>query len=233
MDILIVSPSFISLQKFISQLQLVDNYGKNYARFQYADNELDILISGYGGSMVSHWLNKAIQRKSYDLVIHFGRCYALNDKSEVGSLVNVIEDYFGDLGFTYDSGFQSLFDLELIPQNESPFNNGILENSSDYSEILTSYRKVSGMTCNTIPASLFQIGEIYIKNYPEIISQEGAAVLYACLESNTDVIQLSYVAGKLDNATDKLNIDDFETDRITEVLEDLLNKLYQFQLVKS
>ena len=233
MDILIVSPSFISLQKFISQLQLVDNYGKNYARFQYADNELDILISGYGGSMVSHWVNKAIQRKSYDLVIHFGKCYALNDKSVVGSLVNVIDDYFGDLGFTYDSGFQSLFDLELIPQNESPFNNGILENPSDYSEILTSFRKVSGMTCNTIPANLFQIGEIYIKNYPEIISLDGAAVLYACLESNTDVIQLSYVAGKLENATECLNVDDIEIDRITEVLEDLLSKLYLSQLVKG
>jgi hypothetical protein len=233
MDILIVSPTFTSLQKFISQLQLIDNYGKNYARFQYADNELDILISGYGGSMVSHWVNKAIQRKSYDLVIHFGRCYALNDKSEVGSLVNVIEDYFGDLGFTYDSGFQSLFDLELIPQNENPFKNGILENPSDYSEILTSFRKVSGMTSNTIPASLFQIGEMYIKNYPEIISLDCAAVLYACLESNIDVIQLSYVAGKLDNATDHLNIDDLEIDRITEVLEDLLSKLFQSQLVKG
>ena len=94
----------------------------------------------------------------------------------------------------------------------SPFNNGILENPSDYSEILTSFRKVSGMTCNTIPANLFQIGEIYIKNYPEIISLDGAAVLYACLESNTDVIQLSYVAGKLENATECLNVDDIEID---------------------
>jgi len=233
MDILIVSPSFISLQKFISQLQLVDNYGKNYARFQFADNELDILISGHGGSVVSHWVNKAIQRKSYDLVIHLGRSYALNDKSEVGSLVNVIDDYFGDLGFTYDSGFQSLFDLDLIPKNENPFKNGMLENPSDYSEILTSFRKVSGMTCNTIPSSLFQIGEIYIKNYPEIVSLDGAAVLYACLETNTDVIQLSYVAGKLETATESLNVDDIEIDRITEVLEDVLSKLYQFQLMKS
>ncbi|WP_372642684.1 hypothetical protein [Ancylomarina sp.] len=233
MDILIVSPTFTSLQKFISQLQLIDNYGKNYARFQLAENEFDILISGYGGSIVSHWINKAIQLKSYDLVIHFDRCYALNDKSEVGSLVNVIDDYFGDLGFTYDSGFQSLFDLEVIPQNESPFNDGILENPSDYSEILTSFRKVSGMTSNTIPASLFQIGEMYIKNYPEIISMDGAALLYACLESNTDVIQLSYVAGKLGNATDHLNIDDLEIDRITEVIDDLLSKLFQSQLVKG
>jgi len=233
MDILIVSPSFVSLQKFISQLQLVDNYGKNYARFQFADKELDILISGYGGSMVSHWVNKAIQRKSYDIVIHLGKCFALNDKSEVGTLVNVIDDYFGDLGFTYDSGFQSLFDLEMMPKDESPFHNGILENPSDYSEILTSYRKVSGMSCNTIPASLFQIGEIYIKNYPDIISLGGASVLYACMESKTDVIQLSYVAGKLEDATECLNINESEIDQVTVALEDLLSKLYLSQLVKG
>ena len=137
------------------------------------------------------------------------------------------------MGFTYDSGFQSLFDLDLIPKNENPFKNGILENPSDYSEILTSFRKVSGMTCNTIPSSLFQIGEIYIKNYPEIISLDGAAVLYACLETNTDVIQLSYVAGKLENATEGLNVEDIEIDCITDVLEALLSKLYQFQLAKS
>ncbi len=233
MDILIVSPTFISLQKFISQLQLIDNYGKNYARFQLAENEFDILISGYGGSIVSHWLNKAIQRKNYDLVIHLGRSFSLDDKSEVGSLVNVVDDYFGDMGFAVDSGFQSFFDFELISKEENPFHNGLLENPSDYSEILTSFRKVSGMTCNTIPANLFQIGEIYIKNYPEVISSEGASVLYACLESNVDLIQLSYVAGKLESATDRLNIEDAEIDTINQVLEELLIKLYQFQLLKS
>ena len=233
MDILIVSPTFISLQKFISQLQLIDNYGKNYARFQLAENEFDILISGYGGSIVSHWINKAIQRKNYDLVIHLGRSFSLDDKSEVGSLVNVVDDYFGDMGFTVDSGFQSFFDFELIAKGENPFHNGLLENPSDYSEILTSFRKVSGMTCNTIPSNLFQIGEIYIKNYPEVISSEGAAVLYACLESNVDLIQLSYVAGKLETATDSLNIGDLEIDTITQVIEELLVKLYQFQLLKS
>lgn len=233
MDILIVSPIFISLQKFISQLQLIDNYGKNYARFQLAENEFDILISGYGGSIASHWINKAIQRKNYDLVIHIGRSYALNDKSEVGSLVNVIDDYFGDVGFIFDSGFQSFFDFELISKDEHPFKNGILENSSDYSEILTSFRKVSGMTCNTIPANLFQIGEIYIKNYPEVISSEGAAVLYACLESNIDLIQLSYVASDIENATAKLSVDDQEIETITPIIEELLLKLYQFQLLKS
>ena len=233
MDILIVSSTFISLQKFISQLQLVDNYGKNYARFQLDKNEFDILISGYGGSIVSHWINKAIQRKNYDLVIHIGRSYALNDKYEVGSLVNVIDDYFGDLGFTYDSGFQSFIDFELISKHEAPFKNGILENSSDYSEILTAFRKVSGITCNTIPANLFQIGEIYIKNYPEVISSEGAAVLYASLESNIDLIQLAYVAGNIENANEKLSSEERDIETITSVLEDLLVKLYQFQLLKS
>lgn len=233
MDILIVSSTFISLQKFINQLQLVDNYGKNYARFKLAENEFDILISGYGGAIASHWINKAIQRKNYDLVIHIGRSYALNDKSEVGSLVNVIDDYFGDVGFTFDSGFQSFFDFELISKNEVPFKNGILENSSDYSEILTSFRKVSGMTCNTIPANLFQIGEIYIKNYPEVISSEGAAILYACLESNTDLIQLSYVVSDIENATEKLDVDDNEIDTITPIVEELLVKLCEFNLLKS
>ncbi|MDE5420692.1 hypothetical protein L3073_00575 [Ancylomarina sp. DW003] len=233
MDILIVSPTFISLQKFISQLQLVDNYGKNYARFQLADNEFDILISGYGGAIASHWINKAIQRKNYDIVIHLGRSFALSEKSEPGSLVNVIDDYFGDLGFTYDSGFQSLFDFDLIQKNEYPFNKGILENTSDYSEILTAFRKVSGMTCNTIPSNLFQIGEIYIKNYPEVISLEGAAILYACLESKIDLIQLSYVAGNLDNASNNLDVEEKEIDIITDVLNETLVKLYQFQLLKS
>ncbi len=233
MDILIVSPTFNTLQKFISQLQLIDNYGKNYARFQLADNEFDILISGYGGAIASHWVNKALQRKSYDIVIHMGRSFTLNDKSEVGSLVNVIDDYFGDMGFTYDSGFQTFFDFDLIPKSESPFSNGILENISDYSEILTAHRKVSGMTCNTIPENLFQIGEIYIKNYPEVISSEGAAILYACSESKIDLIQISYIVSKLDDASQNLQIEDGEIDKVTDVLNELLVKLYQFQLLKS
>jgi hypothetical protein len=66
-----------------------------------------------------------------------------------------------------------------------------------------------------------------------VISLEGAAVLYACLESNIDLIQLSYVASHIENATDNLSVDDQEIETITPFIEELLVKLYQFQLLKN
>ncbi|WP_421918230.1 hypothetical protein [Marinifilum sp.] len=51
MDILIVTETFDVLKNFISQLELEENLGHNYARFTYQDQSLDILITGYGGSI--------------------------------------------------------------------------------------------------------------------------------------------------------------------------------------
>jgi len=227
MDILVIAGAFSVMQKFISQLVLVENLGKNYARFRHQEMELDILISGTGGSVTSYCLTKSLNSKKYDVVIHLGRCFSLKDQLKSGIVINLIDDYFGDLGFEVEDEFSSLFDLGIRNKNEFPFTNEILENNLQLPEFQISYRKASGISCNSIPSNLFGIANMYQKNYPDVISRDGASVLYVCLEENVKLIQLFYVVDRLENASENYKIEEDEASKLTEALQltlaDVLN----------
>ncbi|WP_282125377.1 hypothetical protein [Marinifilum flexuosum] len=224
MDILIVTETFDVLKKFISKLELEENLGQNYARFTYKDQFLDILISGYGGSMSVYSYTQAITKNKYDLVLHFGQCYALKDQLEKDQLVCIIDDYFGDIGIGEESNFASVFDLQLRNKNEVPFKNEILENDTLIPEVFSDFRKVSGITCNAIPTNLNSIANAYIKNYPDVISREGANLLYICQKENVKLIQLFYVLENIENAQFKITPDEPMVKVVSETIEEVLNE---------
>lgn len=222
MEILVIAGVFSAMQNFISQLVLVENLGKNYARFKYQDKELDVLISGTGGSVTSYSVCKSLNFKKYDVVIHLGRCFSLKDQLEPGIVINLIDDYFGDLGFETNEEFYSVFDLGIRNKNEYPFVNEILENNLLLPEFQLEYRKVSGISCNSIPKNLFSISSMYQKNQPDVISRDGASVLYVCLEEKVKLIQLFYVVDRLENASGKYKIEEDEVLKLTEALQQCL-----------
>ncbi|NOU61436.1 hypothetical protein [Marinifilum caeruleilacunae] len=200
MDILLVSETFEVLKNFISQLELEENLGQNYARFTHNDQSVDILISGYGGSMSVYSYTQALTKNKYDLVLHFGQCYALKDQIEKDQMLCIIDDYFGDIGIGADHSFASVFDLGQRNKNELPFKNEILENDSLIPGVFSDLRKASGITCNTIPNQVNAIANAYVKNYPDVISREGANMLYVCQKESVSLIQLFYVIDRIENA---------------------------------
>ncbi|WP_421918231.1 hypothetical protein [Marinifilum sp.] len=114
-------------------------------------------------------------------------------------MVCIIDDYFGDIGIAAVNQFASVFDLGLRNQNELPFKNEILENESPIPEVLADIRKVSGITCNAIPNQLNLIANSYAKNYPEVMSREGANMLYVCQKESVRLLQLFYVIDWIEN----------------------------------
>lgn len=225
MHILIITETFDVLKDFISQLELEENLGQNYARFKYQNQSIDILISGYGGSMSAYGYAKAIDKYKYDLVLQFGQCYALKDQVKKNQLVCIIDDYFGDIGIGEESNFASVFDLQQRNKNEVPFKNEILENDTLIPEVFSVFRKVSGITCNAIPTNLNFLANAYIKNYPDVISREGANLLYICQKENVKLIQLFYVLEKIENAQFKVTPDEPMVKVVSETIEEVLNEL--------
>ncbi|MCY1633039.1 hypothetical protein [Marinifilum sp. D737] len=224
MHILIITETFDVLKDFISQLELEENLDQNYARFKYKNQSVDILISGYGGSMSAYEYAKAIGKNKYDLVLQFGQCYALKDQVKKNQLVCIIDDYFGDIGIGVESNFASVFDLQQRNKNESPFNNEILENDTLIPEVFSVFRKVSGITCNAIPTNLNSLANAYIKNYPDVISREGANLLYICQKENVKLIQLFYVLENIENAQFKITPDEPMVKVVSETIEEVLNE---------
>lgn len=225
MDILIVTDGFESLKNFIGKLILVENLGANYARFKYDDRQLDILITGAGGSMATYELTKAITSEKYNLVLQVGRCFSLKDQVGVENFVCIIDDYFGDMGFGTGSEFESLFDQKIRKKNELPFKDEILENHFILPDLFQKFRKVSGITCNNIPSKLHDISNSYLKNYPDVISMEAANVLYVCLKEKVKLIQWYYVVDRIENSLSNHSTNEKMSDGITENLELFLSEL--------
>lgn len=224
MNILIFTETFDVLKNFINQLELKENLGHNYARFSYKNRIVDILISGYGGSINTYAISKAIFKNKYDIVIHIGQCYSLKDSVEKGQLVCIIDDYFGDLGIGDGNTFASIFDLEKRNKNEFPFNNEIIENNTTIPLQFTDIRKVSGITCNSIPKNIQAFANAYIKNYPDVISSEAANTLYVCQKEEIKLIQLFYVVQKIEMAYEVSSIDETMIQEIEERIESIFEE---------
>lgn len=225
MDILITTDDFECLKKFMKKLILVENLGINYARFSYENLSIDILIYGIGSGMATYELTKVLSTHKYDLVLQYGRCYALKDQPVKNHLVCIIDDYFGDLGFGSANKFTSIFDLDLQAKNKIPFKEEILENNLTFPELFQDIRKVSGITCNSIPLNLQDISNSYLKNYPDVISREAANFLYICLKENIKIIQLYYVVDRVENLNFNNNVSEEMSEAITLNLEAFLLEL--------
>jgi hypothetical protein len=221
MDILIITETFDVLKNFILQLELKENLDKDYARFTYKNERIDILISGYGGSINMYSVTKAITQNKYDLVLHFGQCYSLKDNIVKDQLVCLIDDYFGDVGWQFDNSFKSVFDLSQRNKDEYPFEDEILENNISTPDIFSQIRKVSGITCNIIPDNIQNISNAYLKNYPDVISREGANILFICQKEDVKLIQLFYVLERIENSFEAIN----PTEKMIIAIQTLLETL--------
>jgi futalosine hydrolase len=91
------------------------------------------------------------------------------------------------------NALKTLFDLNLVPQNQYPFSKGWLVNKH---EVLkkTRLKKVKGISVNEITTDPGKV-KFYTEHFaPVVESMEGAALHYVCLMENVPFIQLRAVS---------------------------------------
>jgi len=162
-------------------------------QFQKGDHGLDILITGVGSPATIFKLSQAINKVSYDLIINAGIAGSFDPKTPLGTVFQVVEDRFADLGIEErDGSFSDLFDMELADPNEAPFVKGRLYNATgDQFDFLP---KASAITVNKVhghPSSIQLIKE----KYPvQLESMEGAGVFYCCQQLEVNCLQIRSVS---------------------------------------
>lgn len=216
--ILIVAATYNEI-KFLEKLNLtrVEN-SNNTFHFQFKNHQIDLLITGVGMIATTFQLTKQLVLNKYDLVLNLGIAGAFEKSIQLGEVVQVSNDYFADLGAVDDDKFISAFELGLLDNNEFPFKNCLLKNDIRLS-ILNTYKKVNGITVNTVNGNEIEIEKLKNtlseKNYkPETESMEGAAFFYTCFQFKTACIQLRSIS----NYIEKRNKANW---KIKEALENL------------
>lgn len=154
-------------------------------------DDLSLLISGVGSPATIFHLTNLLAKDSYDRVIQLGVAGSYNPGIEKGTLVEVGEDCFADLGIDDRGIFTSVFDAGLSDPDLEPFRKGVLVNPL---QKVTGLTMVKGITVNTASGSRELIDQRKFKYLPDIESMEGAAAFFVCLQNGIPIIQVRSIS---------------------------------------
>ena len=151
--------------------------------------QLDVLITGIGLLATSYSLQKQIQLKRPDLIIQAGVGGCFDKKMKLGRVFIIKKEAIADQSVVELNALKTLFDLDLVPANQPPYQKGWLINPHPIVKKLRS-PKVTGVSVNEITTQLQKV-RFYKKQFnPLIESMEGAALHYVALQEGIPFIQL-------------------------------------------
>jgi len=154
------------------------------------NNNIDILISGIGLTASTYHLAKQLALKKYGLVIQAGVGGSFDLTIPLGAVVAVKQDAIADQSVVELERLKTLFDLNLVPQDQYPYKKGWLINPNKEVLKKTKLKIVKGISVNQISTS-----KQMIKFYRDVFdpvneSMEGAALHYVCLMENVPFVQI-------------------------------------------
>lgn len=174
----------------------------------FQNHSVEFLITGFGVTAMAYSLTKHLSKHNYDLIINVGIAGDLKNKFEIGQIVFVTKDTFGDLGSNMNGEFLTQFDKKWIDENEFPFKNKFLSSNFTQQQLFSKLPKVTGITVNTISNNTEILTTRRTKFNADIETMEGAAFMYICLNENIECIQIRAISNQmLENEIFKL---DFE-----------------------
>jgi futalosine hydrolase len=180
MQILLVSATIFEVAPTLNWLE--EHFSVNeQGVFEKKDLAVFPLITGVGSPATAFHLGQFLAQNQPDLAINAGIAGAFDRNFQLGDVLNVATERFGDLGVEEADGrFTDLFELGLLEKNDPPFADGLLQNPAGEEASFLPHAK--GLTVNKVHGSPASIAAIQAK-YPDaqLENMEGAAFFYACL----------------------------------------------------
>ena len=156
--------------------------------------DVDILISGIGLTASTYHLSKQLALKKYEVVIQAGVAGSFDLAIGLGQVVAVKQDAIADQSVVELEKLKTLFDLDLVPQDQFPFTKGWLVNPGKELLKATKLKIVKGVSVNQISTSR-QMIKFYRETFdPVTESMEGAALHYVCLNENVPFLQIRSIS---------------------------------------
>jgi futalosine hydrolase len=188
MKILIVAATHPEVQPLINAMEEVLNKNGTFLMCRYKQLEINFLITGVGMVATAYHTGKTLN-DVYGLVLNLGICGSFNNNLQAGTVVNIIEDCFSELGAEDGDDFLTLENMGL--EGNSKISNLIFKLSNTVIEQLP---KVNGITVNTVHGNEQSIDKIFHKFHPMVESMEGAAFMFACQQENIPYAQVRAVS---------------------------------------
>ena len=222
MQILLVAATPFEVSPFREMLQqntILDKEGN----YNYGNLKIKFLITGVGMVATTFHLVKALLENKVDLVINAGVAGSFKKEIELGSVVQVVSDRFGDLGAEEaDGNFIDLFDMDLQQPDDAPFQNKTLLHPHLGAQSFLPI--ANGITVNKVHGKESSIQSIQSK-YPkaDIETMEGAAVFYTCLQLQQNFLAIRSIS----NYVESRNKDNWDMPLAIKHLNEVLGEIVE------
>lgn len=191
MKTLIVSATLKESELLISEFCM----RKAFENFFVSDKfHVDLLIAGIGIPATIFAMFADAQIANYDFVINVGIAGSFKNSYNLGQIVNVTADRFGDIGLRTKSGFLPVFESQHNSRYRNLLNNGGVYNTSDYPLHFKNIEKSSGVTVN--------IPEVKLYEDVDVETMEGAAFMLVCKYYRKVFVQIRGISNII-GVTDK------------------------------
>ncbi len=187
MKILVVAATDLEIAPLLKQMNSGATADVGSIQCLYKNITVDFLITGVGMTATAYFSGKAIN-DTYDAAFNLGICGSFNSNLEIGTVVNVYEDEFSELGAEDGDAFLSLSDLKLGGRTK------FINDSGAMSVEIEKLPKVNGITVNTSHGNEKSIEKVYAKFHPMVESMEGAAFMFVCEQERIPYVQIRAVS---------------------------------------
>ena len=193
MDLLLIAATPFEVAPLLSFMQREFTTTDNGA-YQHGHLTVYPLITGVGMVATAWHLGLAFGRNKPGLALQAGIAGALDPQLQLGDVLHVVTERFGDLGVEEADGrLTDLFELDLMSGNASPFVDGRLVNTKAAENRFLP--AVHGLTVNRVHGSVTSIAAMRSK-YPDaqVESMEGAAFFYACQLAEVPFLEIRSIS---------------------------------------
>jgi len=204
MKILIVTATRAELRLLMERKRPEVVIPDHLYRFRMGPLMVHLLETGIGMVPMAFYLGEQLGRDAYDLALNAGICGTYDHAIPLGTVMHVTQERFPEAGVEEAGALRSLFELELIPADQPPYEGGILVNRlAPELPALTKLKQGSGHTVSTLLTTSGSIERLLSVFPADVESMEGAAFLFACLTKKLPCAELravSNVVGERDKA---------------------------------
>ena len=192
MKTLVVSATYQELKPLLGKAEKINQIDDKLNTYRLGSKEFDLLCTGVGMVATSFHLGRVLASHKYGRVINAGIAGSFDKDIPLGSVVEIVEDQFSEMGAEDGANFLSMLDLELIEADEFPYQSGVLSNEQEVWNL--TYPKVKSITVNKVHGSEERIAKTLERFKPQIESMEGAAFFYACKIAKIPCLQIRAIS---------------------------------------
>ncbi len=161
---------------------------KNFWEFTKGEHSITTLITGIGSVYVSFALARMKEIDQYDFIVNPGIGVANSRIIDLNRVYLVTEEGFADIGLEEADGtFSNQHDLMWIDANKYPFLKSKLKPKKIHNP--TYLPTCSSVTVNKVPGTYDNIEVFQKKHHVDMLSLDGAAVMYSCIMLDIELIQ--------------------------------------------